>query len=59
MIKTHFLKQYCIFLFFSDEKFCHCTYVLEVELGDLVEFVLIDEGYAYDVSHPFHLHGHR
>ena len=33
--------------------------MLEVELGDLVEFVLIDEGYAYDVSHPFHLHGHR
>ena len=23
-----------------------------------MELVLIDEGYAYDVSHPFHLHGH-
>lgn len=23
-----------------------------------MELVLIDEGYAYDVSHPFHIHGH-
>ena len=24
----------------------------------MVELVLVDEGYAYDVSHPFHIHGH-
>ena len=45
-------------LFFLGKDFCQCTHVLEVNLGDLVELVLIDEGYAYDVSHPFHLHGH-
>ena len=44
--------------FISDKEFCQCTHILEVNLGDLVELVLIDEGYAYDVSHPFHLHGH-
>ena len=32
--------------------------MLQVNLGDVVELVLIDEGYAYDVMHPFHLHGH-
>ena len=42
----------------SEREFCECTHVLEVNLGDLVELVLIDEGYAYDVTHPFHLHGH-
>ena len=24
-----------------------------------MELVLIDEGFAYDVSHPFHIHGHN
>ena len=42
----------------AGKDFCHCTHVLEVNLGDLVELVMIDEGYAYDVSHPFHIHGH-
>ena len=23
-----------------------------------MEIFLIDQGFAYDVSHPFHLHGH-
>ena len=32
--------------------------MLEVGLGDVVEILLIDEGRAFDVSHPFHLHGH-
>ena len=39
------------------KDFCQCTHLLQVELGDVVEIVLIDEGYAYDVAHPFHLHG--
>ena len=47
-----------IVLYISDKEFCQCTHILEVNLGDLVEVVLIDEGYAYDVMHPFHLHGH-
>ena len=39
------------------EDFCECVYILKVDVNDVVEFVLIDEGFAYDVSHPFHLHG--
>ena len=39
--------------------FCSCTYVLEVELGDTVELVLIDEGDFLNSSHPFHLHGNN
>lgn len=40
------------------EDWCECPHVLEVDLGDVVEIFLIDEGYAFDVSHPFHLHGY-
>ena len=32
--------------------------ILQANEGDVVEIFLIDEGFAYDVSHPFHLHGH-
>ncbi len=39
------------------EDFCECYHVLRVNLDDIVELVLIDEGFAYDVSHPFHVHG--
>ena len=42
----------------SGADFCQCTHTLQVEMGDVVELVLIDEGYAYDVIHPFHIHGH-
>lgn len=38
--------------------FCSCTYVLEVALGETVEFVLVDEGNIGDENHPYHLHGH-
>lgn len=41
------------------EENCACTHLLQVNLGDVVELVLIDEGFAYDVSHPFHIHGHN
>ena len=40
------------------QDFCRCTHILKVDLGDVVEIILIDEGHPYDVSHPFHLHGH-
>ena len=39
--------------------FCSCTYVLEVALGETVEFVLVDEGNIGDENHPFHLHGYN
>ena len=44
--------------FFLGDDFCACTHLLQVNQGDVVELVIIDEGYAYDVMHPFHLHGH-
>ena len=31
--------------------------MLEVDIGDIVEMWFIDEGIAFDVSHPFHMHG--
>ena len=37
---------------------CECLHIISVGLGDVVELVLIDEGFAFDVTHPFHLHGH-
>lgn len=30
---------------------------LQVDIGDVVEMWFIDEGIAFDVSHPFHVHG--
>lgn len=39
--------------------FCSCTYVLEVALGETVEFVLVDEGNIGDENHPFHMHGYN
>lgn len=39
--------------------FCSCTYVVEVGLGETVEFVLVDEGDYFNGTHPFHLHGYR
>ncbi|XP_015121329.1 laccase-1 [Diachasma alloeum] len=38
-------------------KYCACTHVLQVNLGSVVELVLVDEGVTYDANHPFHLHG--
>ncbi len=42
----------------GDQEFCECIYILKVALNDVVELVLVDEGRPYDVSHPFHIHGH-
>ncbi|XP_038051053.1 oxidoreductase OpS5-like [Patiria miniata] len=38
---------------------CECTHVLEIELGKVVELVLIDNGLVLNNSHPMHLHGYR
>ncbi|KOC68923.1 Laccase-4 [Habropoda laboriosa] len=42
-----------------DQDYCACTHVLRVKLGSVVEMVLVDEGFAYDANHPFHLHGYQ
>ncbi|XP_017757142.1 PREDICTED: laccase-4-like isoform X2 [Eufriesea mexicana] len=41
------------------EDYCACTHVLRVKLGSVVEIILVDEGFAYDANHPFHLHGYQ
>ena len=40
------------------EEFCECTHVLKVDLNDVVEFIIIDEGKIWDANHPMHLHGY-
>nr|XP_022321018.1 oxidoreductase OpS5-like [Crassostrea virginica] len=39
-------------------EFCECVHVEKVDLGDVVEFVLVDEGKTFDANHPMHLHGY-
>ncbi|XP_043509689.1 laccase-2-like isoform X3 [Frieseomelitta varia] len=41
------------------QDYCACTHVLQVKLGSVVEIILVDEGFAYDANHPFHLHGYQ
>ncbi|XP_038052309.1 laccase-like [Patiria miniata] len=40
------------------EQFCECTHVLEVDLGQVVELVLVDEG-LFENNHPMHIHGYN
>ncbi|XP_076174595.1 uncharacterized protein LOC143150301 [Ptiloglossa arizonensis] len=42
-----------------EQDYCACTHVLQVKLGSVVELVLVDEGFAYDANHPFHIHGYQ
>ncbi|CAK9821202.1 LCC4 [Anthophora plagiata] len=42
-----------------EQDYCACTHVLQVKLDSVVEMILIDEGFAYDANHPFHLHGYQ
>ncbi|XP_026666521.1 laccase-1-like isoform X2 [Ceratina calcarata] len=42
-----------------ERDYCTCTHVLRVKLDSVVEIVLVDEGFAYDANHPFHLHGYQ
>ncbi|PIK43595.1 putative laccase-2 [Apostichopus japonicus] len=38
--------------------YCECTQVLYAEVGEVIELVLVDEGFGSDQSHPMHIHGH-
>ncbi|XP_046493313.1 uncharacterized protein [Neodiprion pinetum] len=40
------------------DSLCHCTNVVVLKEGDLVELVLADADGDLTVSHPFHLHGY-
>ncbi|XP_013415315.1 laccase-4-like [Lingula anatina] len=39
------------------ETYCECVHMLEVKLGQVVEIVMVDEGFAFNANHPMHLHG--
>ncbi|XP_061164931.1 uncharacterized protein LOC133173877 [Saccostrea echinata] len=38
-------------------EFCECVHIKKVKLGDVVEFVIVDEGKTFNANHPMHLHG--
>lgn len=38
--------------------YCECTQVIPARLGEVIELVLVDEGFGSDQSHPMHIHGH-
>ena len=42
-----------------DADFCSCVHTYEFEIGDVVEFVIVDEGFTFQSNHPMHLHGHQ
>ncbi|XP_055883560.1 uncharacterized protein LOC129925978 [Biomphalaria glabrata] len=46
------LQEHC------DTKWCGCVHLYQVDLNDIVELVVIDEGLPYDANHPMHLHGY-
>ncbi|VDI01894.1 Hypothetical predicted protein [Mytilus galloprovincialis] len=39
-------------------EFCQCTHRIKVQLGEVIELVLVDEGKLQNNNHPMHLHGH-
>ena len=41
----------------NPDKYCSCIYTFEFKLGDVIEFVFVDEGFSYQSNHPMHLHG--
>ena len=40
-----------------NDQYCSCIYTLAFDLGDIVEFVIVDQGFTYQSNHPMHLHG--
>ena len=40
-----------------DGKFCACIYTIKLNVGDICEFVFVDEGFTFQSNHPIHLHG--
>ncbi|XP_061164932.1 uncharacterized protein LOC133173878 [Saccostrea echinata] len=39
-------------------EFCKCVHIKKVNLGDVVEFVIVNEGKTFEGNHPMHLHGY-
>jgi L-ascorbate oxidase len=38
----------------KDKEYCSCIYLLEFDIGDVVEFVVVDEGFTFQSNHPMH-----
>ncbi len=43
----------------ANQTYCSCMYTYEFELNQVVEFVIVDEGFTFQSNHPMHMHGHR
>ena len=39
----------------NNSDYCSCIYTLEFNLGDVVEFVVVDQGFTFQSNHPMHL----
>ncbi|XP_062576318.1 uncharacterized protein LOC134238219 [Saccostrea cucullata] len=39
-------------------EFCKCVHIKKVNLGDVVEFIIVNEGKTFAANHPMHLHGY-
>ncbi|XP_022095078.1 laccase-25-like [Acanthaster planci] len=37
---------------------CECTHTLQINMGQVVELVLVDDARTYAQAHPMHLHGY-
>lgn len=42
----------------TTDGYCECVHVIRVRLGAVVQLVMGDVTPAYDLHHPFHLHGY-
>jgi FtsP/CotA-like multicopper oxidase with cupredoxin domain len=42
----------------DENGLCSCTHMLVVNLGEVIELVLVDQSLVEE-SHPFHLHGYK
>ena len=40
-----------------NNSFCSCIHTYEFYVGDVVEFVIVDEEPLFNSNHPMHLHG--
>jgi FtsP/CotA-like multicopper oxidase with cupredoxin domain len=54
MVCNHLKKEHACP---ASKPYCSCIYTLEFEIGDLVEFVIVDEGFTFQSNHPMHVHG--
>ncbi|XP_033124910.1 laccase-7-like [Anneissia japonica] len=40
-------------------EYCECTQIIEVDLGDVVELIVVNEASIIPLSHSIHLHGYH